>query len=106
MKKYPVISESGNAYMAKVHYGRYNQLCISLYVKKKMPFGLTRFKRVFESGLLFMLTSHARSDYVGMIEYAVKQHEESEDARILQDITTSRNADRFAEWDGNCKDGD
>ena len=103
MKKFPVTSKNNNEYLAKVYRGRYTEMRVSLYTKKPFMFGKHRFKRVFDSGMLFMVTNHRKTDYVGMVEYTVAYYEEEIRRKNYEEIERKAQLEKFEEWDGDCR---
>jgi len=102
MKKFPIISENGNKYLIRMGYGAFGLLYVDVCEPYNGLFGKQKFRKVNNSYETYN-ADKLDYDYVQIAKDAVERYEESlaEDSRRA--MLREYNANKFAEWDGDCR---
>lgn len=111
MRKYPVVSSSGEKYLADAEYTEFmlgEALVIKLYKEVDCKFfwkNKTKLTKVYN--LYFEKHESEYHDVVKAIEYTVSSYEAKTEKKIEQEMyqkeLLERSARELKEWDGVCK---
>lgn len=107
MRKLPVVSESGNEYIAKVgntydsYYGEHMVKVVLLkVVETKSIFGRKKTKEIHLQSSYFNDKDKEFFDYIEAVKRSIKEYEKS--TRFIKATNEDSNIKKFKEWDGIC----
>jgi len=107
MKKYPIISKSGNKYQVGLFVGESIALAgfnIVIKERRKGFFGIEYFKKLkhYNESMTEKEMFEEYGSYVDIAKYFVAVHEQDEKERLDFKELRSSYAKEFEEWDGKC----
>jgi len=107
MKKYPIISKSGNEYQVELFVGESIALAgfnIIIKERRKGFFGIRHFKKLkhYNESMTEKEMFEEYGSYVDIAKYFVDVHEQDEKERLDFKELRSNYAKEFEEWDGRC----
>ncbi|MGD7046978.1 hypothetical protein FZC83_01950 [Rossellomorea marisflavi] len=103
LRKYPVISVTGNEYFVKIQSIKCELVTVDIFVKSKGWFKKERFKAVFRGGLFYGGTYDPEKwdfDFVRIAKDAVGNYEESKAEKLASVKAKADGILNFEKWNG------
>ena len=100
MKKFPVISENSNEYLARMEYRSFGFFFVDVCESYIGLFGKKRYRTLTTE--MYSESKHDY-DYVKIAKLAVESYEERAAENTRREMLREHNVKKFEEWDGDCR---